>query len=247
MTVPGPELPELLGGASDILLLCDHASNAVPPDIALGIDEALLARHVAVDIGAAALARALAGRLAAPAVLATVSRLVIDLNRPSDHAGLVPRASDGHAIPGNARADRAGRIARFHAPYHRAIARQINAQRPALIVAVHSFTPQLEQGGAPRPWEIGILHNRQSAAARAAIALFRSAGIVTGDNAPYSGRQFNMTLNRHGEGQGIAAFSLEVRNTLIASGRGVAHWAAIIAPVIAQVRNGLAQNALFTT
>lgn len=240
-------LPEIRAGASDILLLCDHASNAVPPGIALGVDPGVLTRHIAVDIGAAPLTRALAARLEAPAVLATVSRLVIDLNRPSDHAGLIPQASDGHAIPGNAGADRAARIARFHAPYHRAIARQITAQRPALIVAVHSFTPQLEQGGSTRPWEIGILHNRQSAAAHRAIALLRSAGIVTGDNAPYSGRELNMTLNRHGEGQGIAAFSLEVRNTLIDTAEGVDHWAALLTPIIAEVRNGLAQNARFTT
>lgn len=240
-------LPEMISAPGAILLVCDHASNVVPRDISLGVHQDVMRRHVAIDIGAASLTRVLSVRLAAPAILATVSRLVIDLHRPTDHPGLIPLTSDGHAVPGNITADRAGRIARFHAPYHRAIERHIRIQRPELIVAIHSFTPQLEQDGAPRPWEVGILHNRQSVAARDAIARFREAGIVTGDNQPYSGRALNMTLNRHGEGQGIAAFSIEVRNDLISIAAGVDAWAAIIAPVITQVRNGLAQNAALAT
>lgn len=235
MTVIAP------GRASgDILLLCDHASNVVPDGIDLGIDTALLDRHIAVDIGAGPLTAALAAALGTPAMIATVSRLVIDLNRPTDHPGLIPLSSDGHAIPGNTRADRTARIAQFHAPYHRAIDARIRAHRPALIVAVHSFTPALETGGDPRPWEIGILYNRDARAARLAMAGFMAAGVVTGDNQPYSGRQLNMTLNRHGEGQGIASFSIEVRNDLIRDAAGVGDWAARIAPIVEQVRDGLA-------
>lgn len=239
---------EQIDGAADILLLCDHAANAVPADIELGVGPQVLARHVAVDIGAGPLTRALAGALGAPALLATVSRLVIDLNRPVDHADLVPVLSDGHAIPGNVNADMQARVARFHAPYHNVLARQVRERRPRLIVGIHSFTPALETGPhAPRPWEVGILYNRQARAARMIIAALEQAGVVTGDNAPYSGRQLNMTLNRHAEGQGIGGFSIEVRNDLIANEAGVAKWAAIIAPILFDVRNRLAQNRSFTT
>ena len=105
---------QVIDGAADILILCDHASSAVPSDIDLGIDPELLTKHIAVDIGAAAVSEAMAAALDAPAILATVSRLVIDLNREPDRLGLIPHSSDGHAIPGNDEADRAGRIARFH-------------------------------------------------------------------------------------------------------------------------------------
>ncbi|MGL4313800.1 MAG: N-formylglutamate amidohydrolase, partial [Sphingomonas sp.] len=193
-----PHLPEMLAGSSDILLLCDHASAAVPEDIDLGIDPALLGKHIAIDIGAAAVTRGVAVRLNAPALLATVSRLVIDLHREPDRTGLIPLVSDGHAIPGNAGADRQARIARFNAPYHAAIAAQIMAQRPRLIVAIHSFTPALETRSSPRPWEIGILYNRDTRAARLAIEALQAAGVITGDNQPYSGRDLNTTLNRHG-------------------------------------------------
>ncbi|RSV33637.1 N-formylglutamate amidohydrolase [Sphingomonas sp. ABOLH] len=228
----------LPGTDADLLLLCDHASAWVPDDIA--IPPHLLSLHVGVDIGAGPLTRALSARLNTPAILGTVSRLVIDLHRQSDHPGLIPAVSDGHAIPANIGADRADRIARFHAPYHRAIRDQVRRDRPRLIVAIHSFTPQLETGGGPRPWEAGILYGRDDRAARIAVDFLRAQGIPTGDQQPYSGRILNATLDRHAEGQGIPSLSVEVRNDLIADPAGVAQWCAILADMIAAVRNGLA-------
>jgi predicted N-formylglutamate amidohydrolase len=234
---------QVIDGSADVLILCDHASNAVPPDIDLGIDPALLNKHIAVDIGAAAVSETLAVYLDAPTILATVSRLVIDLNREPDRLGLIPHSSDGHAIPGNDDADRAVRIARFHAPYHRLIAQTIRAKPPKLIVSVHSFTPQLEQhDGADRPWEIGILYNRDARAARIGIELFEAAGVVTGDNQPYSGRILNATMNRHAEGNGIPYLGVEIRNDLISDPAGVAHWAQLLAGIVKDARNRLAQT-----
>src|SRR3546814_4703851 len=106
-----------------------------------------------------------------PAILATVSRLVIDLHREPDHPALIPTASDGHVIPGNTAADRDERIDRFHRPYHEALARLIDTWAPRLLASIHSFTPQLENGGEPRRWEAGILYNEDDRAARVAIAL----------------------------------------------------------------------------
>jgi len=219
----------LEGSARGVLLLCDHASSAVPADIDLGIDPALLDNHIAIDIGAAAVTRALAARLGCPAILATVSRLVIDLHREPDHIGLIPHRSDGHPIPGNETVDRAGRIARFHAPYHRVLRDHVRAQRPRLILSIHSFTPCLEHGGTDRPWQVGVLYNRDVRAAHPTVAFFREHGFVTGDNEPYSRRLLNATLNRHAEGQGIPSVAIEIRNVLIRDDAGVAEWAAVLA------------------
>lgn len=221
-----------------LLIVVDHASAHVPPDIDLGIDPALLEKHIAIDIGAAPLARALADRLGAPALLGGVSRLVIDLHRDPDHPGLIPHASDGHAIASNEAADRAHRIARFHTPWHDTIA----AHRPELFVAVHSFTPALETGGDPRPWQVGLLYNQDDRAARIALNLLGEANVIAGDNQPYSGRLLNYTMDRHAEGNGIPYLMFEVRNDLIRDDAGVAHWADILAPIIIQVRNRLAQT-----
>ncbi|MET3709752.1 putative N-formylglutamate amidohydrolase [Sphingomonas trueperi] len=237
----------LPGGAQDVLLLCDHASNAVPPDIDLGIDPALLDLHIGIDIGAADVTRALAARLDAPAILATVSRLVIDLHREPDHIGLIPHRSDGHAIPGNETADRAARIARFHAPYHRVLRDQVRRQRPALILSIHSFTPCLEHGGTPRPWEIGILYNRDTRAARPTLEWLRAQGCVTGDNEPYSGRLVNTTLNRHAEARGIPSIAIEIRNDLIRDTAGVQRWAEHLQQLTLFLRNTLASKGVPAT
>ena len=172
----------LSGSDTGLLLLCDHASAWVPDDVA--IPPHLLSLHVGIDIGAGPLTYALSAALDAPAILGTVSRLVIDLHRQSDHPGLIPEISDGHAIPANIDANRADRIGRFHAPYHAAIRAQVRRDRPRLIVAIHSFTPQLETGGEPRPWEAGILYGRDDRAARLAIDHLRAMGIPTGDHKP---------------------------------------------------------------
>ncbi len=232
--------PTILDGDADILLLCDHASNVVPEGIALGIPPELLDLHIAIDIGAEPLTRALAERLDAPAILATVSRLVIDLHREPDHPALIPTASDGHVIPGNAAADREERIDRFHRPYHEALARLIDTQAPRLLASIHSFTPQLENGGAPRRWEAGILYNEDDRAAQVAIALLRAKGIEVGDNEPYSGRLLNATLNRHGEARELPYLAIEVRNDLISDAAGVGRWAEILSEIIAETRNRVA-------
>lgn len=208
-----------------ILTVVDHASNHIPPEIDLGIDPALLETHIAWDIGAANLAKA----LGYPAHVAAVSRLVVDCNRDEDAPGLIPLESDGIVIRGNP-GDVAARIAIYHA-YHDALASRIAADRPALLLSLHSFTPRLKSG-EPRPWEIGVLYNEDDRAARVAIPLLEAAGVVTGDQQPYSGKLLNATMNRHGEGAGMPYLGLEVRQNLINTPAGVAKWAAILRPVI---------------
>ncbi|MGN6622279.1 MAG: N-formylglutamate amidohydrolase [Sphingomonas sp.] len=232
--------PDIIAGGGDVLLLCDHASNVVPEGIALGISPDLLDLHIAIDIGAEPLTRALAARLESPAILATVSRLVIDLHREPDHPHLIPAMSDGHAIPGNRDADRDHRVARFHRPYHEALAALIERTRPRLLASIHSFTPRLATADEARPWEVGILYNRDDRAARIAIDLLRAAGLETGDNQPYSGKLLNATLNRHGEARGLPYLAIEVRNDLIADASGVARWTDILAPILIETRNRVA-------
>jgi predicted N-formylglutamate amidohydrolase len=215
----------------DVLIVGDHASNRVPQGIDLGIDRALLSTHIGWDIGVASLAHA----LQAPAYLASVSRLVVDLNRDPGDPALVPLSSDGHDIPGN-HGDTSGRIAEYWQPYHDDLARQIVLTEPVLLLSLHSFTPQLSaRPEEQRPWEVGVLYNNDDRAARIAIPLLEAAGIVTGDQLPYSGKLLNATMNRHGEANGIPYLGLEVRQDQIDSDEGVTHWAARLSPIIAEV------------
>jgi predicted N-formylglutamate amidohydrolase len=230
--------PRLIAGSAPLLIIADHASNAVPPGIDLGIDTALLDNHIAVDIGTEALSAALAARLDAPALIATVTRLVVDLNRDPAVRDVIPGASDGHVIPGNlalSATERDLRIAAIHVPYHAAIAAQIEAIRPALIVSVHSFTPaRATFPDEQRPWPIGILYNRDDAAARIAMRALRFEGLEVGDNQPYSGRELNYTMDRHAEMNGIPYLGLEIRQDGLAGPSDIARWRDLLAPVIAE-------------
>jgi predicted N-formylglutamate amidohydrolase len=100
-----------------LLLLCDHARNAVPPEIGdLGLPPEDMGRHIAWDVGARGVTLGLAARLGAGAVLSTYSRLVIDPNRGEDDPTLVMRLYDGSIIPGNRHVDQAEIERRKNAP-----------------------------------------------------------------------------------------------------------------------------------
>ena len=222
-----------------IVLVADHASNAVPPDITLGIPGHLLDEHIALDIGTEAIAQLLANDRAIPAHIAAVSRLVCDLNREETAPGLVPEASDGHPIPGNIGADREARLARFHRPYHAALEQWLAASEPALILSLHSFTPRLETSDAARPWQVGVLYNQDDRAARIAIPLLEAEGLMVGDNLPYSGRDLNYTMNRHAEAEGRAYLGIELRQDLVQTPADHTRWAALLAEIAQRVASAL--------
>ena len=111
-------------GSSRFLLICDHATNIVPPEVgggSLGLPAEEMARHIAYDIGVREVTHALAGHLGAPALLTRFSRLVIDPNRGEDDPTLVMRLYDGTIIPGNRDVtpeEVARRLDAYHRPYH---------------------------------------------------------------------------------------------------------------------------------
>lgn len=231
LDIPGPN-------DSPFLLIADHASNRIPGTVDLGIAPGLLQEHIAIDIGVAELGHALCERLDCPGILGNISRLVVDLNREEDTPHIIPIASDGHAIPGNAidHDRRMARIDRYWRPYHDRLSCQIVTQRPRLLISLHSFTPQLAmRPEEARPWDVGILYNQDDRAARIAIPMLEQAGVRVGDQQPYSGKLLNATMNRHGESTDTAYLGIEMRQDLIGDPGGVAKWCDVLAPVIAAV------------
>lgn len=220
-----------------ILVVSDHASNRVPDDMDLGIAPDLLRQHIAVDIGVGAIGAAMAARPGVAAFQGNVSRLVCDFNRDEHAPAVIPIASDGHAIPGNA-LDHAGheaRLARFFRPYHAALSALLDAAPPALILSLHSFTPRLASSDEPRPWHAGVLYNHDDRAARIAIPLLAAEGLCVGDQQPYSGRLLNATMNRHAEADGRPYLGIEIRQDLIGDAAGQAEWAARLTRICNEV------------
>ena len=126
-------------------------------------------------------------------------------------------------------------MALYHRPYHNALGEMIDRVRPKLLLAIHSFTPELATSSQERPWEIGLLYNQDDRAARHAIRLFGQQGLTVGDNEPYSGKQLNATMDRHAEARGIPYLTLEIRQDQIVTEAGQARWATMIADVAGRV------------
>lgn len=226
--------------AADILLVCEHASNAMPAGFGgLGLDRAVLDTHVAWDPGALGVATGLAAQLAAPLVHGCVSRLVYDCNRPPEARDAIPAASEVYDIPGNAMmsgAERQARIDTVYLPFRARLADEIAARRRALalLVTVHSFTPRYR--GVPRDVQIGLLHGRD---AKFAEAMLRNApeglDYVTRLNDPYSAADgVAHTLDLHGAVNGLPSVMLEIRNDLLTTAADQAAMADLLAPWIRQ-------------
>lgn len=226
-------------GRAPAVLLCDHASRFVPRAMGnLGLGDADLARHIGWDIGIAEVTRALADRLDAPAVLSHFSRLIVDPNRAVGDPTLVPKLSDGVIVPANrdlSEAECGARLETFYRPYHAAIARALDAKTLAhdsfAVISMHSFTPVFQ--GRARPWQIGILWNRDARLPRPLIAGLRSMGLSVGDNEPYSGRDgHGYSLHTHAEPRRLPHALIEVRQDLIDTRHGAADWAARLGRVL---------------
>ncbi|MBD3679080.1 MAG: N-formylglutamate amidohydrolase [Rhodobacteraceae bacterium] len=231
---------EIIGAERETrwLLTCDHASNAVPAEIhggSLGLPDEDMSRHIAYDVGAAGVTRALAQRLGATAVLGTFSRLVIDPNRGEDDPTLVMRLYDGSIIPGNRHADSdevERRLETYHRPYHAAIARMAARRPDTVIVPIHSFTRQL-RGRRPRPWHVTVLHAGEGPLAPALLAeLGKHDELCVGENEPYPGHLFGDTVDRHALRTGRLNALIEIRNDLIADHEGQIAWADRLAPAL---------------
>ncbi|CAN7387871.1 N-formylglutamate amidohydrolase [Rhizobium sp. LjRoot30] len=233
-TLDWPDPVEVLNeaGTNDIVLTCEHASNHIPTEYAgLGLPPHELTRHIAWDIGVAAVTRELARRLDAPAFLGTYSRLLIDLNRPVDSPTSIPARSEATDIPGNIGIDeneKTRRIERMFRPFHDRIEALLDARekqgRKSRIVGIHSFTPVFH--GVQRPWHVGILYGQSKDYAEALMTeLRRDPALVVDGNVPYIiDRLEDYAIPVHGEDRGYPAVLVEVRQDLLLTDAGVQEW-----------------------
>ena len=231
--------------ACPLLFLCDHASNALPPEYGtLGLPAAELKRHIAWDIGAADVTRSLAAHFAAPASLTAFSRLLIDPNRGGHDPTLVMPLSHGAIIPGNRHLDVAeigNRRSRFWKPYRDAVSQHIDRTLASgivpAIVSIHSFTHIWR--GRMRPWQIGLLWDSDPRLAKLLYEeLTRDGELRVGDNEPYDGALTGDTMYEHGTCRGLAHVLIEVRQDLIDSPGGGAEWAGRLAGPLASALAG---------
>jgi predicted N-formylglutamate amidohydrolase len=174
----------------DAVVTCEHGGNRIPDRYAEHFRShgPVLESHRGFDRGALVVARYLARTLDAPLFGATISRLLVDLNRSIHNRRLFSEFVEGIDPEGRRRI-----LERYYLPYRREveerIASRVHRGDVVLHLSVHSFTPVL--GGRKRKADVGLLYDPRRAGefrfARALQSRLQTDSFKVRRNHPYRG------------------------------------------------------------
>ena len=227
-----------------LIVGCPHGGNRLPAPYRplFAGQEPRLRSHQGYDAGALRLARELAAALDAPLFHATVSRLLIDLNRSPRHPGLY--SSQTRALP---RAIREEIFSGHYLPHRqrveRCVAEAIADGLRVVHIAVHSFTAQL--GDEVRDADVGFLYDPSRMPERALCRAWMNAlhhrrpALRLRRNYPYIGRSdgFCTWLRRRYAVDDYAGIELEVNQRHVA--RGSPAWRQLRADIAAALASSV--------
>ena len=224
---PGPAFTETRpkrDWETPVLLLCEHASRAIPEAYRnLGLPAEVTHSHWAFDLGASNILEPLAAALGAPAIAGRWSRLLVDLNRrPGEKTWIRERVAE-RSVPLNQDlpAWEQARRRKIYDAYHDAadeLAAEVSRRHGGrfLILSVHSFTPRM--GGEVRVFDLGILYNKHEPLALALAEQMARRGWKVRANEPYSGRDgLIYSPERHGDRWGVPPVEVELNQGLLAN------------------------------
>ncbi|MBI5449776.1 MAG: N-formylglutamate amidohydrolase [Gammaproteobacteria bacterium] len=205
-----------------LLISCEHGGNTIPQRYAKLFTGAqrVLNSHRAYDRGALEVARLLARKLNAPLITATVSRLLVDLNRSAHHRKLFSEYSAVLSKPQRQRL-----LDQYYHPHRDAIEQQVDkaraSRRPMLHLAIHSLTPELD--GEVRTADIGLLYDPRRHREREFCHSLRTQlqqalpGLRVRMNYPYRGTADGLTTalrRQHGD-RHYAGIEVEINQRLL--------------------------------
>jgi predicted N-formylglutamate amidohydrolase len=246
---PSPVLEERRHGASNFVIVVDHAGARIPRSLGdLGLPSAELQRHIAWDIGALGLARAVSETLDAPLIAQNYSRLVIDCNRDPRTPTSIPEISEWVVVPGNLElspAAIAARRAEIFEPYHARIRSLLDerwaAGRPTYLVAQHTMTDVYKE--VRREMHGAVLYNRDRRLAGLVLErLRREPGLIFADNEPYFvSDETDYSIPVHGERRGLPHVEIEIRQDLVREEAGQREWARRVAAALTAAGEALTE------
>jgi predicted N-formylglutamate amidohydrolase len=229
-----------------LVITCEHGGNRIPkPYRDLFHDEALLNSHCGFDPGALSMARSLATAFSAPLVTATISRLLVDLNRsvgnPSLHAEVI------RMLPAKLREQI---VKQYYRPYRaeaeQMVRRTIADYGQVIHLSSHSFTPIL--AGKVRYADIGLLYDPARPGEMKlcerwqAVLKACAPELIVRRNYPYAGKGDGLTtwFRRQLPSASYVGIELEINQKhIIGAGR---NWPALRKVIVESLRQVLAGN-----
>lgn len=199
------------------IISCEHGGNQIP-DTYLPLfqkHESLLNSHRGFDLGALQLAKAIAEHLDASLFTATISRLLVDLNRSVGHPHLFSEVT--RSLPLNTKQEI---LTRYYHPYRSqveaSISKAIQLGNRVIHISAHSFTPILK--GQLRTADIGLLYDPTKNAERMLCVYWKksfkesAAYLRIRRNYPYTGKSdgFTTYLRRRFSMDKYAGIELEI-------------------------------------
>ena len=184
----------------------------------------VLDTHRGLDLGALEIARALGRRLGVAPFAATVTRLVVDLNRSPRNRNVFSRFSRRLSAE-----QRVAVLARHYWPYRNAVedavARAVVAGEPVLHVSTHSFTPVLR--GEVRSCDVGFLYDPKRRGEVRFVEAWHAAlraearDLTLRRNYPYRGVSDSLVtyLRRRYHERGYVGLELEINQKHVATAR----------------------------
>lgn len=230
------------GVRRSLLLTCEHGGNVIPEEYARAFaSEAArdaLSSHRGLDIGALAIARALARRFDAPLIASEVSRLLCDLNRSLNNTALFSEFALA-LTP----AERERVLNEHYHPHRERVELALcqHLSHGVLHLAVHSFTPELR--GEVRRAEIGLLYDPARPGETAWCERYKRAlarlapELRVRRNYPYLGKTDGLAtfLRRKYPATSYVGVELEVNQALLTGAEGQRE------QVLAALSDGLAE------
>jgi predicted N-formylglutamate amidohydrolase len=218
-----------------LLFTCEHGGNEIPKAYAALFrgQKRRLSTHEGLDIGARGVAERLSKALKAPLLLATTSRLVVDLNRSLDNETLFSDVT--RALPEDVQREI---LEEHYLPHRAAVERAVElatSKRISVIhVGVHSFTPVLH--GVRRSADIGLLFDPARAGESALVTRWLAAlkdsgsGVRVRRNYPYrgTGDGLTTTLRTRYSPAAYVGIELEMNQGLLGTPARIAKMAALV-------------------
>lgn len=229
-------------GKSPFIITAEHSGNQWPAELPPPrFPKDWQDLHIAYDRGTKELAAALGAALDAPVLLGRYTRLLVDLNREVTDPDLIAEKSDGLDLPENQNLttqQKQQRIDRYYNDYQDALSEMLDKKGPeAMMLSLHSFTPQLKTSAHPRPWHVGILFLGSNKLSNELISGLQGySDITVGVNEPYDLRAVaGGTVRFHAEKRSILNAELEFRNDCLDPGMNhIARWSEGLSDILSK-------------